>query len=155
MIALLLALALDIGACNLTAATDSIEIRKGGAQLLELEVPTAPFAYYWIVGTSAGVSPGIPLVPPNPEIRPFRIDLNWDGERGYLWHTLAYPNSRFLQRSQGYLDGDGKASILFEVPAILNDPSLVGMEIHHQAVVVVGPDYIITGTSNTVGCLLL
>ncbi|MEZ5990579.1 MAG: integrin alpha, partial [Planctomycetota bacterium] len=79
----------------------------GGRATLALELPSHAGRLYWILGSVSGTTPGIAF--PG-----FTLPLNLDPF--LLWSTTA-PNP-WLSASLGLLDGGGKTSIRFDLPAV-------------------------------------
>ena len=114
---------------GLTASTGSVSVGAGGAQILALDVDDALAGEpYLVLGSTAGWTPALPfqgaLVPLVPD--------------AYAMHTLAHPNAFPLASSLGVLGAGGTAQAAFALPPG-SAPVLIGLELHHAALVGLGP----------------
>jgi hypothetical protein len=114
--------AADCLATGLTGAPSSISMATGGAQALTLEAGVALAGNPWfIAGTTSGTFPGIPFLGDT-------IPLNFDF---YTNMTLTGGGGVLLPTS-GVVGPTGQAFSNFVLPPI---PALVGVQVHHAAVV--------------------
>ena len=109
---------------SLSAATGTISVATGGSQELELACG-ADLAgeLFWVLGSLAGTSPG-------PVLDGVTVPLVQDA---YFDLTLASPNSPLLAPSLAALDGDGRATCTFSLPAD-SSAALAGATVHHAFV---------------------
>ncbi|MEM7310451.1 MAG: hypothetical protein AAF682_27485 [Planctomycetota bacterium] len=139
--AVLLAGATGLSAQTLSGDVASIDVAAGGSQTLSLDAGVA-FAgsNYFLIGTSAGTTPGLTIggvhIPINPS--------------AYFNITVNNPNSPPLTNSFGALDGLGQATATFALPLGFHT-SLVGLTFHHAYVVLGDADPLaLQGASNAV-----
>ena len=85
----------------------TISAAAGGTQTLELHAPGSPNEAYWVVGSVSGTSPGF-------TIAGVTLPLNFDA---YFDYTLNNANSALLVNTLGFLDGTGRATAQFALPA--------------------------------------
>ena len=127
------------GGPSLTADVSQLSLATGGAQNYALQGPT-PGALYLLLGTTTGTSTGqaLPgthtLLPLNPS--------------PYLLTTLTSPNT-FIQGSFGFLDAQGRATAVLNVPSTLS-PGLAGAVLDHGYLLLDGTPLAIHFVSNTV-----
>ena len=100
--------------------------------------------FYWILGSTAGVSPGLQLG---------SVLLPLNGPDAYLDLTLMQPNSVYLPTSVGSLDGNGSAQSTLVIPPG-TDPSLAGLSVHHAYLVFDSQTFYLQTASNAVPALL-
>ncbi len=107
---------------DIDADTDMIDTVAGGVQNLTLNGGLENEGKnFWLLGSTAGTTPGIP-------VNPFgTLNLNFSN---YLLFTLNNPNSGLLGNSFGVLDGDGKANSTVTVPAGALT-ALAGVTVNH------------------------
>ncbi len=119
-----------LGAPDCSLGADSFLVSLAEGSFVNLSLDAGP-AYsgrpFWLLGTTAGTEPGLPL-------QSFVLPLNYDGPGGYLWQTLVSPNSPPLSNSMGILDANGHSQSVFLAPAG-SDPALAGLTLHHAYVV--------------------
>ena len=112
-------------ACSLRGAPSTISESAGGAQTLFLNAGSDHGNdLYLLLGSFSGTSPGLPA---DGHILP----LNFDA---YLNHTLSKPNKVPLTNSFAALDGTGRSTATFTLPAGLTGFS--GLTAHHAFAVV-------------------
>jgi len=104
-----------------SGAPSSISLSAGGSQAWSLDAGVAHAGRgYWVFGSLAGTSPGVPfgsiVLPVNPDV--------------YFNYTINHPNSGPLMNSLGFLNGIGKATAGFAIPAGTT-PSLAGLTVNH------------------------
>ncbi|MBK8974772.1 MAG: metallophosphoesterase family protein [Planctomycetes bacterium] len=106
----------------------AISVSRGGRQDWRLDLGAARAGNVYIVaGTVSGTSPGYGVLG-------VHVPLNQDP----WWSaTLSAANSSWLPSSFGTLDPNGRASSALVFPALAL-PSLVGLHLHHAALVVDG-----------------
>jgi len=103
----------------------SISLATGGVQPLHLDAGALNGgALYVLAGTLSGIDPGL-------WFRGEHVPLNLDN---YLLLTLI-PGASPLSSTMGFLDGDGKATVLLSVPP-LTDPILAGRSPYHAFVLI-------------------
>lgn len=129
---------------RLTSDVHFVELRRGGQQLLRVEMGVANASNFCLVlGSLSGRKPGLSLgslgvLPLNPD--PY-FDL-----------TLGLPNTVMLRRSLAQLDAEGKTTAFFTaIPQIPR--SFAGRTMHHAAIVL-APGRGIVGLTNAVPLLL-
>ena len=116
------------GCPSLYAVPNQISLDEGGEQHMVLDAgPTHGSKPYFMLGTTAGDSPGIP-------VDAVQLPLNPDGPGGYFLWTLSHPNAPRLGGSLGLLNAQGKASATFTLPPGLQ-PALAGLVLHHAYLV--------------------
>lgn len=110
----------------------TLSVSNPGTQTLSLDagLPNATKSY-WVLGSASGTSPGMTFA--NGTTMP----LNFDA---YTQFTVWMPNSSILQNSFGVLDGSGRATCLFNLPAGL-PASVVGLTVNH-AYALLPADYV-------------
>ena len=112
-------------------------IATGGTQELRLAAGAARAGHlYLMVGSLSGTTPGLP-------IDSFVLPLNFDV---YSNLTLNSPNSAFLPGSLGFLDGNGRASAAFTLPAAA--PVAGPLDIHHAYLTIDLATFAVSFTSN-------
>lgn len=107
----------------LYADTFELSVSAGGVQTFQVQSPvTGAFQLFILMGSTSGVSPGIP-------IDGHTLPLNLDA---YLLFTLQSPSSLPLSSSLGVLLSSGAPAHApaFTLPPA-SDASLIGMTIHH------------------------
>ena len=115
------------GCPSLLALGASVSVSAGGAQTLVLQAGTAHAGdVYWILGSSAGTLPGVP-------VDGLLLPLAYDGPAGYMVYSLLHPNALPLVDTLGLLDAEGRALARFELPPGVQS-SLAGLELHHAYV---------------------
>jgi hypothetical protein len=134
-----------LGSCTpLTAFPASISVSAGGVQTMTLDAGTAnQGAFYWLVGSVTGTSPGLflfgALLPLNPD--------------PYFFSTVLSPNLGPFTNNFGNLDTQGRAVVPFTLGAG-SDPALAGLTLDHAFVVVDFGAPAFTFVSNTTGLAL-
>ena len=98
-----------------------ISLSAGGSQVWSLDAGVAQAArFYWVFGSLAGISPGVPLgsvvLPLNPDV--------------YFNFTINKANQGPLVNSLGILDAAGHALGAFAIPPGTN-PALAGLTVNH------------------------
>ena len=112
----------------LSGAPSSISLAGGGTQTLKLAAGSGNAGrLYFLLGTTSGSSPGIPLAP--------GVTLPLNIPDAYFDFTLKKPNSGLLANSLNLLDGQGRSTATFNVPAGA-DPLLAGTTATHAYVLV-------------------
>jgi hypothetical protein len=137
---------LNLGSLNerisLSADVYGVSTVAGGAQNMEFDAGTANAGKtYLVLGSFAGISPGIPLTPT------VTLPLNYDA---YLLLTASVTNTPILMPSTGILDARGRVTTKFTLPPNLGLPT--GTAIHHAALVLdlSIPDILLASTPATV-----
>ncbi|MEM7309102.1 MAG: zinc metalloprotease [Planctomycetota bacterium] len=98
----------------------SLSVGSGGSLALALDAGAAQAgARYLLLGSISGTSPGVP-------VGGFVLPLNQDA---YFTLTANSPNQPPLAGSLAFLDGAGKSSASFTLPAGLG--ALLGLTVHH------------------------
>lgn len=116
----------QVPSCRLEADVLDVSLSVGGSQSFAISGgPAYAGELYWLVGSSAGTSPGIVLdgqtLPLNPD--------------AWMFTTLSFANTAVLPNSIGQLDANGEASGAALVVPPATDPSLAGLVLHHAAAV--------------------
>lgn len=129
----------EVNPCLDELCADRAAISTSGLVLpltvgFEIAAPAYASELYVLLGSASGASPG--FFPAAGVHVPLNMDAYFDA-------TLPYNNPSFLTMSVGVLDGTGSASATLDlslVPAALPMllPSLVGLEIHHAAIILDG-----------------
>ncbi len=132
------------GGPSLAADVGQISVATGGAQTFTLQGPTAN-APYWILGTTAGTSPGQTLVPTAKT-----LPLNYSA---YFLYSILHPNV-VISSSFDFLDASGGKTAVLTVPAGL-DPSAVGLAFDHAYFLADPVTFAATFVSNTVPLTLV
>jgi hypothetical protein len=110
---------------TLSSNSADVPLSTGGQQSLALDAGAVHAGRtYLLAGSLSGTSPGIP-------VGSITVPLNFDG---YLLYTVTNPNLFPLTNSLGALDGAGRATAAFGLPAGF-PPSLAGLVVHHAFVV--------------------
>lgn len=123
------------------ASTDGnfIDTWSGGSTHLEVFTipPVAPGTLYFVLGSISGTQPGIPFLD---DVVPLNID-------NYFTQTLNAPNSATTPGSLGFLDADGRGSMVLNVPAGAVNP--IELLVNHAVLIldVVPVVSFATGTS--------
>ncbi|MEO0651198.1 MAG: hypothetical protein AAFZ65_11030 [Planctomycetota bacterium] len=130
----------QLDACqSLTVDVASLGITLGGTQNLTLDAgPSEAGKFYWVLGTTSGTSPGLPL-------GSVTLPLNVDAYTNFL---IQSPNAPPLLDGFGVLDAQGTAAARFELPAG-SSFGLIGTVAEH-AFVTINFDTSIGFASNTV-----
>lgn len=125
-------IAIRLSTAPLAATPKTLSLGAGGIQdfVLDAGLQHANKAY-WLLGSVTGSSPGLPL---NPVVT---LPLNFDA---YLLLLLQSPNAPPLLNAYATLDGAGKSTAQFTLPAN-SPPILVGLTFHHA--------YVVLSPSNT------
>ena len=111
---------------TISATPSTLSMAAGGVQTVNISMGAAHAGeLYLLLGSTSGTAPGTPAG------AGYTLPLNTDS---YLLWTLANANGAPLANSFGALDAAGKATSTFTLPAGF-DPTLVGITIHHAAVV--------------------
>lgn len=142
-----------LSAETLGLVTDVIEVSlgTGGAQTMSIDgLEIVPFSYqpvsevaagkpYAIVGSASGIAPGLDLGLQH-------LPLNYDA---YFLFSVVHAGDGFIENGLGTLDAEGRATARFVVPPVAA-PALVGLALHHAAIVFDGPglNSAIRGISN-------
>ena len=113
---------LTINVVGLSASPPTLSVGSGGSQTLSLDAGACNAGgTYFVLGSLSGDSPGLPLP------GGFTLPLNADA---YFNLTLTNPNSALLANSLSLLNGAGKGTSTFTIPA--GAPAgLVGLTAHH------------------------
>ena len=112
-------------ACSLRGGPSTISESAGGAQTLYLNAGTDHGNdLYLLLGSFSGTTPGLPA-------DGLILPLNFDA---YLNHTLSKPNKVPLTNSFAALDGTGRSTATFTLPAGLTGFS--GLTAHHAFAVI-------------------
>jgi hypothetical protein len=115
----------QVGDATFSGTPDSVSVSAGGSVALSVTLGSSEaFKSYQVLGSVSGDVPGFPysgvVVPLNPD--------------AYMIFTLLNPNTPLLAGSAGILNSAGAATSVFTLPPG-SDPSLVGLTVHHAAVV--------------------
>lgn len=117
---------------SLTGNASSISLLSGGTQTLSLDAGSANAGkIYFMAGGVSGTSPGFTVAPGL--VYPINIDA-------LTLYYLANPNTAPLLNGLNVLNGQGKGTAFFTLPAA-SDPSLAGIGVDH-AYVTVPVDYV-------------
>ena len=109
---------------SLVAGPSQVEVESPFDLVFQLSRPTTSSGHtYWLVGSSTGTSPGIPLAG-------LTVPLVLDA---YTIATIVLANQGPFETTLGTLDAEGKAFARIESAAPL-DPSLTGTSLHHAFV---------------------
>ncbi len=110
---------------TLTGWPDELSVAAGGAQQLRIDVgPAQSGQLYLTLGSTSGTAPAS-------MVDGVEVPLVADA---YTLLTLAQANSATFVDTLGVLDGAGRAEPRLELPAG-SDPSLVGVQLHHAALI--------------------
>ena len=122
----------------------SFSVASGGTQVLTLGLgPDHAFETYFVIGTTSGTFPGIPL-------DDMLIPLNFDDYMNVLLLSGGGPP---LSGALGLLDAAGTGTALWSAPGGLT-PNLVGVTFHHAYLsFFLGQKLILTHVSNPVALL--
>ncbi|HGY90375.1 MAG TPA: hypothetical protein ENK43_04285 [Planctomycetes bacterium] len=142
---------LDISDGNITVETslqadvNSVSVAAGGVQTLTLSVDASHFGeLYAVLGSVTGTSPGVAfqgqIIPLNPDF--------------YFNQTINFPNQHPLAGSLGNVDASGGAVTTVTVLPGELPPVVVGLVIHHAAVVLDG-SFQLSHVSNAVPLTLV
>ena len=132
------------GLFGLTASTNSISVAAGGSQTIEIDLgPGQAGSLYLVLGSFSGWAPGIAV---GATLLPLNLDA-------YFLQTLSTPNAPPLSASFGALDGTGRATATFALPAG-SDPALAGILLHHAGAAL-DAGLGVTQTTNAVPLVLL
>lgn len=125
---------------GMTSTVGTISLSNGGTQPLDIDVGSGlSGAIYLALGSISGWAPGLQLG------NGVQLSLNVDA---YFDFVLANPNQVPLMNSFNVLDGQGQATVDFQIPAG-SSPILTGAVLHHAAVVF-GPGLSIDLATNAV-----
>ncbi|MEZ5977641.1 MAG: hypothetical protein R3F34_05415 [Planctomycetota bacterium] len=109
----------------LTIDGDTLSLATGGTRTMSIDGgPDRAGFLYFVVGTTAGTSPGF-------DLGSVHVPLSDDGPGGYLLWSIYNFNSGLLSNSLGLLDGAGQGTATFNLPAGAN--AMVGTVVHHAA----------------------
>jgi hypothetical protein len=119
----------------------SLSLSGGGTQAWTMNAGVANAGRgCWVLGSLSGTSPGFPfgtvVVPVNPDV--------------WFNYTINHPNQGPLVNSLSFLDGLGKGTGAFSIPAGTN-PGLVGLTVNHAYML--GP--VVDFSSNAVSLTFL
>ena len=129
----------------LKAIYNEFSVTEGGVQQLHLDAgPSLAGNLYLILGSTSGTTPGI-------DVDGLNLPLNVDT---YLLSTLNTPNVVPMIDSLGFLDSDGQATALWNLPAGVLSASEVGVTADHAALVLDLVFGNVTFTSNAVSLTL-
>lgn len=129
----------------LKAIFNEFSVSEGGLQQLHLDAgPSFAGDLYLILGSTSGTTPGI-------DIDGLNLPLNVDT---YLLDTLNNPNVIPMIDSLGFLDADGQANALWNLPPGVLSASEVGVTADHAALVLDLVFGNVTFTSNAVSLTL-
>jgi hypothetical protein len=135
-----------IATCELEGEATTISVAGGGSQQLDLaRGPAAAGDLYWIFGSVSGTSPGTTAFG-------ITLPLNYDF---YLLYTINHGSNGLIAGGTGALDAGGEAQALFNVPAGLIDPSLIGTTVNHAFATFIPSPFTVLSGSNAVGVLLV
>ncbi|MHC4853698.1 MAG: Kelch repeat-containing protein [Planctomycetota bacterium] len=113
----------------LTGSPATISIATGGTHTFSLDAGTTNASrLYWIFGSVTGTTPGVTLAS---AVGSVTIPLIPDF---YTTITIAQPNTAFLVKTKGALDGFGRAQASLLVPKI-NDQNAIGVTFNHAYLV--------------------
>ena len=112
----------DVGS-HLVACSHSIDLSFGGEEVFLINVPSAPGATFWLLGSVSGTAP-LPIGP--------GLDLPLVPD-AYFTHTLVKPNGPLLSDGFGTLGPIGNASATFTLSGP-QPASLAGVLVHHAFV---------------------
>ncbi len=125
-----------------------ISVSQGGTQTFLIDLtPAMAGRVYWIIGSTAGTSPGV-------TIGFTHVPLNFDGNKGYMAQTLARPNQGELQNTLSALDAHGRAraSVTLQPDS---DPALAGTVAHHAFMIIEPTGRVAVWASNPVSLELV
>ena len=109
---------------TLAASPSSLSLSAGGSQVLAVQAgPEHGSRRFAVIGSASGFDPGFPL-------QGVRVPLLIDS---YTLQTLVVGPPNPLVGSSGTLSSGGGATVLFDLPPA-SDPSLVGLRLHHAAI---------------------
>lgn len=138
--AALVATAGTTSAQNLTTDVPTIDVVSGGTQVMTVDAgPAFAGQFYFLVGTSAGDTPGFPF-------GGFLIPLNFSS---YLNQTLAQSIGQ-LTGQFAPLNAAGQGTAQFTLGGGVFPPSFAGLTLHHAYVIISGVGPItLGGVSNS------
>ena len=129
----------------LSADVASVSLAAGGAQSLALHAgPQHAGDLYWLLGSTTGTSPGLP-------VGPYVVPLVPDA---YFQFTLSNPNQPPLSGSLAVLGAGGVGTATVTLPAGAS-PSLAGITAWHAFVALELGSLALTGVSNPVSLTLV